>query len=83
MTATEFEEIRLFDIADKPYDLTYGAWTAKWWNWILSIPKEVNPLCDETGEHWNINQTQSDVWYFVGNFARNSRQKKKFFLVEQ
>jgi hypothetical protein len=74
VTATEFEEIRLFDIVDKPYGLTYGAWTAKWWSWILSIPKEINPLCDENGEDWNVNQPESDVWYLVGNFAREFKK---------
>lgn len=79
MTTTEFEDIQFFDIFDKPYNFTYGAWTTKWWNWILSIPKEVNPLSDETGEHWNINQPMSDVYYLAGNFAKEFKTEKKTF----
>jgi hypothetical protein len=42
-----------------------GELTADWWQWILDIPKEINPLLDETGENCGINQ-QGPVWYLVG-----------------
>ena len=79
MTATEFEEIQLFDSSDKPYNFTYGSWTVKWWNWIMSIPKEKNPLCDDTGELWSVNQPESDVWFLVGNLAREFNTGSKVF----
>src|SRR5947209_6336709 len=27
----------------KPYGLTYGEWSAKWWQWVYSIPVGTNP----------------------------------------
>ena len=41
-----------------------GDLTADWWQWVLDIPKEINPLLDETGENCGINQ-QGPVWYLV------------------
>lgn len=62
-------EIQVFSKSDKPYGKTYGAWTAKWWQWIMTIPTERSPLHDLTGEHWYIDQPSSDVWFLAGNFA--------------
>ena len=63
-------EIQVFSKSDIPYGRTYGEWTAKWWQWIMAIPKERSPLHDLTGEHWDVDQPSSDVWFLAGNFAR-------------
>jgi hypothetical protein len=42
-----------------------GILTADWWQWILEIPKEINPLLDETGDNCDVNQ-QGSVWFLVG-----------------
>ena len=34
--------INVFPINSKPYGLTYDEWTAKWWQWGYSIPKNIN-----------------------------------------
>jgi hypothetical protein len=31
--------------------------TAKWWEWVLAIPPEDNPLVDETGENCDVDQS--------------------------
>ena len=69
MVLTDLEKIQFFSNTDRPYGRTFGAWTAEWWQWIMAIPKERNPLHDPTGEHWNIDQPSSDVWFLAGNFA--------------
>jgi len=66
---TDSDQIRLFTEMDMPYGMTYGAWTVKWWQWVLSIPLDVNPLTDQTGQHWNIHQPSSDVWFLAGNIG--------------
>jgi len=47
---------------------TYGGqWTAKWWRWAYSIPKEINPAYDDTGK--NCAQGQSGpVWFLTGAY---------------
>jgi hypothetical protein len=67
------DKIQLFSNFDKPYGATYGAWTVKWWQWLLSIPLSINPLTDKTGQHWNSAQPLSDVWFLAGNFGSTNR----------
>jgi hypothetical protein len=42
--------------------------SAKWRQWVLSIPVSENPLLDETGEKCHVGQ-QGPEWFLVGNFA--------------
>ena len=70
VTSTELDEIRFYNELDKPYGFTYGKWTTKWWDWILSIPSKNSPLHDDTGADGITNQLSSDVWFLVGNFAK-------------
>lgn len=50
------------------YNETYSEWTAKWWQWLTSIPEHINPALDETGA--NCHQGQSGpVWYLAGTFG--------------
>ena len=55
---------------DKPFSKTWEEWTSKWWQWLLSIPKESNPGIDATGEKFDANQNDSDVVFLVGYFRR-------------
>jgi hypothetical protein len=45
--------------------LSYGEWSAKWWQWVLSIPKETNPATDTTGKDCAQNQ-EGPVWFLAG-----------------
>ena len=42
-----------------------GLLTAEWWQWITDIPREINPLLDETGEDCAVDQ-QGQVWFLAG-----------------
>jgi len=42
-----------------------GILTAKWWQWITEIHREINPLLDETGENCGVDQ-KGPVWNLVG-----------------
>ena len=44
---------------------TFGQWTAKWWNWIMSIPHDTNPIVDKSGVHCALGQS-GDVWFLAG-----------------
>jgi hypothetical protein len=48
---------------------TYEQWSAKWWQYVFSIPAEVNPLFDATGAQCAVEQTGPDtraVFFLVG-----------------
>jgi hypothetical protein len=56
----------VYPINSKPYGLTYGEWSAKWWQWALSIPTKDNPVADETGEKCAVGQNDPNVWFLGG-----------------
>ncbi len=79
MTQSQLDEIgiKIYDRSSKPYGLTYGAWTVKWWQWALLTPLSVSPIADELGEHWKTNQPLSDVWFFAGKFGSSDKKFPK------
>ncbi|PWU78752.1 MAG: hypothetical protein DLM72_21135 [Candidatus Nitrosopolaris wilkensis] len=58
----------VYPLDSKPYGLSYGQWTAKWWQWTLSIPKHVNPGGDTTGKDCTLKQS-GPVWFLSGTFG--------------
>jgi hypothetical protein len=55
----------LYSIDTNPYSISYGQWTAKWWQWLLSTPLPNSPLTDTTGKDCGQNQNGA-VWFLVG-----------------
>ena len=55
----------VFPPDSKPYGLTYGEWTAKWWQWAYLMPEANNPTVDDTGRNCANNQT-GPVWFLAG-----------------
>ncbi len=64
-TADNNSNPEVFPPESKPYGLTYGEWSAKWWQWALSIPADTSPLQDKTGENCDVNQS-GPVWFLAG-----------------
>ncbi len=51
---------------DQPwYGLTYGEWSAKWYQWIYAIPAPNNPWFDTTGQHAKVGQNEP-VFFLTG-----------------
>jgi hypothetical protein len=42
--------------------------SAQWWQWALSIPADVNPQTDATGEDCMVGQ-RGEVWFLAGTFG--------------
>lgn len=57
--------IEVMQADSKPYGLTYEDWTARWWQWAYSIPKDVNHAYDDTGKYCMEGQG-GPVWFFAG-----------------
>jgi hypothetical protein len=53
-----------------PYGKSYGEWVVDWWQWVLNIPADRNPLADETGEFAGEGQ-QGPVWFVAGTFGND------------
>jgi len=52
----------IFPVDSNPYGTSYADWTAKWWQWAFSIPKENHPLLDKTDKYYGINLGLSGFW---------------------
>ncbi len=51
----------------KAYGMTYGEWSAKWWQWAYSLPVDQNPFFDENGSCSNGTHGQlGPVWFLTG-----------------
>src|SRR4029077_20020533 len=60
--------VGVYPPGSNPLGVTYGEWTARWWQWLLSIPGPVNTNLDTTGA--NCAQGQSGpVWFLAGRFS--------------
>ena len=46
---------------------TYGEWSARWWQWLVSIPNDTNPNLDPDGRNCDVGQT-GQVWFLAGLF---------------
>jgi hypothetical protein len=55
-------------IGSRPYGRSYGEWSARWWQWIYSIPTPVNPNFDSTGADCAEGQS-GHVWFLAGTFG--------------
>ena len=41
---------------------------ARWWTWVLEIPKAQNPLLDDTGQFAGVGQS-GPVWFLAGTWG--------------
>lgn len=71
-----YRESRMFPIGSTPYGLSFGEWTAKWWQWALSLQKDINPLLDLTGRHCAEGQ-EGTVWFLAGTTGNVHSAKRK------
>lgn len=46
--------------------MTYGDWSAAWWQYVLSINKASNPVWDTAGFNCGVGQSAGPVFFLVG-----------------
>lgn len=46
--------------------MTYGDWSAAWWQYVLSIPTGTNPVLDTTGANCGVGQSSGPVFFLAG-----------------
>lgn len=60
---------RVFPVGSNPYGASYGQWSARWWQWALSLPADAHPLLETAG--CDAGQTGS-VWFLGGSFVNTT-----------
>ena len=66
--------VKVYSQDSKPFGLTFGKWSAIWWQWILRIPKSINPATDFTGQNASIGQRDPNV-FFLCQTVESVRQQ--------
>lgn len=56
---------RVLSPGSHPYGMTYGQWSAVWWQWALRPPFSQSALTDETGARCGVGQL-GPVWFLAG-----------------
>lgn len=51
-----------------PYGMSYGEWSALWWNWAMGQPVASNPIADPDGSFCDVGQS-GPVWFLAGAFG--------------
>jgi hypothetical protein len=69
MSLTKEKPLEYFTPESGAHGLSYGQWTAKWWQWLISIASEVNPALDEIGNYAGMNQNDPNVWFLAGTLG--------------
>jgi hypothetical protein len=46
-----------------PFGISINEWTVRWWQWLLSIPKDMSPATDFTGSNAAVGQTEPHVFF--------------------
>lgn len=62
----------LYHTTDQPFGPPREDRSAKWCNWMLSIPKDRNPTADTNGRWSSINQEGPHVWLLTGTFGNTT-----------
>lgn len=52
-------------VQSNPYGASYGEWSARWWQYALSVPADDSPFLDYTGANFAAGQS-GNVWYLSG-----------------
>ena len=49
-------------------DRPVASYVNRWWQWTYSMPKQLSPVRDRTGELCHIGQ-QGNVWFLAGGYG--------------
>ena len=56
----------VFAIDSNPYGISYEDWIIKWWQWYLSMPADIHPVTDDTGERCGEGLSSLPVFFLIG-----------------
>jgi hypothetical protein len=55
-------------LQSNPYGASYAQWSARWWQYALSVPTSQSPFLDQTGANFAAGQS-GNVWFLSGAFV--------------
>lgn len=70
------QEEKLFSPEEKPFESSYQDYVVAWWKWLISIPDELNPDRDETGERSTDGQNPMSPIFFLSTGTPEHKVKR-------
>lgn len=68
MLSESGSDVSTYSDKSRPYGLSYGQWTVKWWQWAVSFSEHLSPVIDRTGKLANSKQP-FDVFFLAGIYG--------------
>jgi len=62
----------------RPFGLSYGQWSARWWQFVFSIPEPDNPLLHD--DKCSVGQS-GPVWFLTGKYCVDQTCMQQNFLT--
>jgi hypothetical protein len=72
-SASSSAKFEILSPGDRYAGMTYGEWSAAWWQWAADISDPGSPVSDPTGAYCGVNQA-GPVWFLAGNTGGTSRR---------
>src|SRR5690349_21500783 len=76
MTNSNSTVTTMYGLDERPFDKSWEEWTAIWWNWAISVPRDKNPLIDETGKYCGEGQN-GPVWFLAGTSGNTYKAERR------
>ena len=61
----------IYPIESRPYGCSYSEWSARWWQWLLSISKPSSPAFDSNGKNAGVQQKYPNVFFLCQTYERS------------
>ncbi len=66
VSADDDEQAGIYSPEENVFGMSYGDWSAAWWQYVLSIETGANPVFDTTGINCDIAQSSAPVFFLAG-----------------
>jgi hypothetical protein len=75
--------VKIYHQNSKPLGLTFSEWSAKWWRWLLLIPKSLNPAMDSSGQNASLGQANSKVFFLCQTIEAVNEQPSRKICIQR
>jgi hypothetical protein len=75
--------VKIYHQNSKPLGLSFGGWSARWWRWLLTIPKSINPAMDSSGENASVGQLDSNVFFLCQTIEGVKQQPSRKISINR
>jgi hypothetical protein len=81
ISSIQTDGLLIFPISSRPLGLSYRDWCNRWCEWIVPIPKNINPTADKSGMLTLQSQIFSDVMFLCQTFESTPSNSHRFVTI--